>query len=69
MARCRASLSRRAASARLRSVMSRAMVEAPKTRPSSSTSGEIVRATSIRVPSFRTRTVSHWVIRSPRSAS
>ena len=58
IARLRASLSRSAASVRRRVVMSRAIVEAPTSAPSSSLIGEIVSETSIASPSLRTRMVS-----------
>ena len=50
----------------LRWVMSRAIFEAPTTRPWASWIGEMVSETSIGLPSLRLRTVSKCVIRSPR---
>jgi hypothetical protein len=46
--------------------MSRSMVEAPITRPSSSMIGETVTEMFTRLPSLRTRTVSSWRTCSPR---
>ena len=56
------------ASAFKRFVMSRAIVEAPVTRPVESVSGEIVSETSIIEPSFRIRCVSKDTPDSPRAA-
>ena len=64
--RNRSSLARRRASARFRSVMSRATFDAPTTRPSASRTGETVREMSSRRPSLATRTVSKCSTRSPR---
>ena len=50
------------ASARLRSLMSRAMAEAAVTSPREFLMGETVSATSISVPSLRRRTVSSLII-------
>ena len=50
----------------LRSVMFRAMWEAPMTRPVRSQTGEMVRETSISSPFFLRRTVSKWSTFSPR---
>jgi hypothetical protein len=62
LARLAASTSRcsrsRSASTRRRSVMSRAILEAPMMRPLASRTGETVREISMRVPSLRTRSVS-----------
>ena len=49
---------RAARSSVTRSVTSRAIIEAPTTRPPASLRGEIVSDTWIRWPSFLTRTVS-----------
>ena len=57
---------RRSASARRRSVMSRAILNAPMTRPSSSRTGETVREISTCRPPLATRTVSKCSTRSPR---
>ena len=54
----RCSLCRSAASARLASVMSRAILEHPTILPAGSRSGEIVSETSMRSPALVTRTVS-----------
>ena len=48
----------RSASARLRSEMSRAIFDTPTIVPSAARIGETVRNTSMRTPSFRTRTLS-----------
>ena len=56
--RKRSSLARSAASARLPSVMSRAILEAPMISPASSRIGETVREIWISLPSLRRRTVS-----------
>ncbi len=56
----------RSASVWIRSPMSRAIFEAPMTRPSASLIGDTVSATLIGVPSLRTRTVSKCSIVSPR---
>jgi hypothetical protein len=61
----RSSLSRNAPSACLRSVMSRAMFDAPTITPMLSLSGEMVTETSIFLPSFLTRTVSKGSTLSP----
>ena len=50
----------------LAGVMSRAIFDAPMILPSALLTGEIVRDTSTRLPSFRNRTVSKCSIRSPR---
>ena len=55
----------RSASARLRSVMSRTIFDAPTTLPASSLIGEIVSDTGMRRPSDRTRSVSKCSIRCP----
>ena len=49
---------RRRSSTRLRSVMSRAILEAPMIRPAASMSGDTVSEISSRLPSSRIRTVS-----------
>ena len=64
--RKRCSLSRKARSACFCAVMSRATFEAPITHPDESLTGEMVRETSRRLPSFRLRTVWKWSTRSPR---
>ena len=56
----------RVSSKRRRSLMSRAIFEAPTTRPVESLTGETVSDTSTRRPSFVTRTVSKCSTRSPR---
>ncbi len=64
--RKRCSLSRNARSDCFCAVISRATFEAPTTRPDESVTGEMVSETSIRLPSFRLRTVWKWSTRSPR---
>ena len=68
LARCSASRPRTAilASCCRRSLMSRAIFDAPTILPSALPIGETVSETSTGVPSLRTRTVSKWSIRSPR---
>ncbi len=58
--------SRNASSVRLRSVMSRAILEAPISRPSLPRMGEMVSDTSTRRPDLARRTVSKCSMRSPR---
>ena len=49
-------------------IVSRETFDAPMTRPSASRTGETVSEISRRRPSFATRTVSKWSIRSPRTS-
>ena len=63
--RRRASLSFSACSSFLRSVISRAIADAPKMVPAASRIGEMLNATSTRRPSFVALTVSKFRTRSP----